>query len=109
MRSVHGRSGTASSRVSTAAAAARRVRKGPSAPSRGVLTTDSRGKASVVGVIHQARCGRRDRRLYGGWWAAISRSSRTAASSGWAHTTVSTRSASAIMSRTRRRRSPEVK
>ncbi len=49
MRSVHGRSGTASSTVSTAATAARRLRNGPSAPSRGVLTTDSRGNASAVG------------------------------------------------------------
>ena len=39
--------------VSTAPTAARRLPNGPSAPSRGVLTTDSRGNASAVGAIHQ--------------------------------------------------------
>ena len=49
MRWVHGRSGTTSRTVSTAAAAARRDANGPSAPSRAVVTTDSRGNASAVG------------------------------------------------------------
>ena len=37
--------------------AACRDRNGPSAPSRGVVTTDSRGNASAVGATHHARCG----------------------------------------------------
>ena len=39
------------------------IANGPNAPSRGVLTTDIRGKGSAVGVTHQARWGRRERRL----------------------------------------------
>jgi len=63
IRWVHDRSGTMSSTVSTAATACCRERNGPNAPSRGVVTTDSRGNASTVGVTHQARCGLRERRL----------------------------------------------
>ena len=63
MRWVQGRKGTASSTVSTAAFAACWLRNGPSAPSRGVATTDSRGNASDVAVTHQTAFGLRDRRL----------------------------------------------
>ena len=63
MRWVHARSGTASSTDSTAAAAACLDRNGPTAPSRGVDTTDRRGNASAVVVTHQAWCGARERRL----------------------------------------------
>ena len=63
MRWVQARTGTASSTVSTAATAACRDRNGPTAPSRGVATTDSRGNASAVVVTHQAWCGARERRL----------------------------------------------
>jgi hypothetical protein len=47
--------------------------------------------------------------LYGGAWAAMSRSSRTSASSEWAHSTASTRTAAAIISDIRARFSAAVK
>ena len=58
MRCVHDRSGTASSIVSTAVTAACRGRNGPSAPSRGVATTDNRGNASAGGHHPPAAVGR---------------------------------------------------
>ena len=62
-----------------------------------------------MSLSHRTRSGNFDRRLYGGSWAAISRSSRTSASSEWAHSTASTRSAAAIISAIRARVSAAVK
>jgi hypothetical protein len=55
--------------------------------------------------LSQTTCsGYFDRRLYGGLWAAMSRSSRTSASSECAHSMASTRSAAASISRLMRAR-----
>ena len=62
-----------------------------------------------MSVIHHACFGFFDRRLYAGLCADSSRSSRTCASSGCAHSTWSTRTASATISRSRRRVSLAVK
>ena len=55
------------------------------------------------------RSGNRERRLYRGEWAAMSRSSRTRASSGVAHGTGSTRCATRTISIIRLRFSADVK
>ncbi len=83
--------------ASTAVCAATLVVNGPrhaAVRSGAFLTMLSRGKASSVRTTQTTLAGARDRRLYGGWCAAISRCSRTCASSACAHSTWSTRSAS---------------
>ena len=72
-------------------------------------TTDSRGYGSEVSRTHGMRSGKRDRRLYRGEWAAMSRSSRTRASSGVAHGIGSTRCATRTISIMRPRFSADVK
>ena len=81
------------------------------APSLGAAGRDQRqpGVGPSVSLSHTTRSGCFDRRLYGGSCAAISRSSRTSASSGWAHSTASTRSAAASISDIRARFSAAVK
>ena len=100
-RSLHWRRGTASWIASRTVSAWRCDRSGPryAAPSsRTSRTTDSRGYASRVSLSQTARSGNFERRLYRGLCAAMSRSSRTCASSGWAHSIGSTRSASPTIS-----------
>ena len=82
-----------------------RTGRGRSPPSaRTWRDQDSRGYASAVSLSQTVRSGNFERRLYGGLCAAIRRSSRTSASSEWAHSTASTRSAMWIISEIRLRR-----
>ena len=73
------------------------------------LTTDSRGHGSRVSLSQDSRSGNFDRRLYGGRCRAMSRSSRTCASSVVAQTMPSTRWASMTISPMRVRVSDSVK
>ncbi|GAB3169262.1 hypothetical protein GCM10027059_33780 [Myceligenerans halotolerans] len=111
IRAVHWRSGSASCRAATASFAARDPPNGPmwAMPEVVSRTTDRRGYGSSVSRTHTARSGCLERRLYRGSCSAISRSSRTWASSGVAHTTGVTRSAIRTISVTRRRFSAAVK
>ena len=72
-------------------------------------TIDSRGNGSTVSLTHSARSGLRERRLYRGLCSAISRSSRTSASSVVAQTIGLTDSAMRTISPIRRRCSEAVK
>ena len=65
--------------------------------------------ASTVSFSQWWRSGNLDRRLYGGLCAAISRNSRTSASSACAHSITSTRCAAASISEIRARFSAAVK
>ncbi len=63
MRRVQVRRPVHRDRVSATVAAFAREPNGPSAPARGVRTTDSRGNGSSVSTTHQVRPGFFDRRL----------------------------------------------
>jgi len=65
---------------------------------RGTRVAVSRGNGSLVSPSQVSRCGRVERRLYGGLCSAISRSSRTSASSAVVQGTASTCSDSRTIS-----------
>src|SRR5690242_4647818 len=65
-RAVQVRSPQYSATVAATSAASVRERKGPMASRAGVRTMAKRGNGSSVSVIHQARLGNFERRLYGG-------------------------------------------
>ena len=102
-------SGTARSTASRASCAARLDENGPSAtsPARSTRTTLSRGRRSRVSFRYTSRRRAFVGRLNRGRWCSINRSSRTAASSGPAHTWCSMRAVSRSNCGTWRRSSPE--
>src|SRR6266508_2533753 len=112
IRWLHCRIGNASCSAAIARSAVRFELNGPRYPapsSRTCLTSDNRGNGSTVTFSQCCRSGNFERRLYRGLCSAISRSSRTSASSAVPHSMPRTEEAMPIISPIRDRVSAAVK